>query len=112
MTSRPRVAILEVYGAVKSDLEARQMSKTDDLSALWARVMNRIEARRVAWSKPATAFISQPEPRTIGSYARGRQLAAGNFVFAGTLIEAPDIQLWDLPAPDNAFRAAWFRLVG
>ena len=81
------------------------MSRTDDLSARWGRLMNRVEARRVAWSKPATAFISQPEPRTIGSFARGRQLAAGSFVFAGTLIEAPDVALWDLPAPDDAFRA-------
>lgn len=81
------------------------MSKPDDLTARWARLMNRFEARRAAWSKPATAFISQPEPRTIGSFARGRQLAAGNFVFAGTLIEAPDLSLWDLPAPDDQFRA-------
>jgi uncharacterized heparinase superfamily protein len=82
-----------------------QMSKTDDLTARWSRLMNGYEARRAAWSKPATAFISQPEPRTIGSFARGRQLAAGNFVFAGTLIEAPDLSLWDLPAPDDQFRA-------
>jgi len=81
------------------------MSRTDDLSARWTRLVNRLEARRAAWSKSPTAFISQPEPRTIGSFARGRQLSAGNFVFAGTLIEAPDVGLWDLPAPDEAFRA-------
>ncbi len=82
------------------------MSRTDDISARWARLMNRLEARRAAWSKPATAFISQPEPRTIGSFARGRQLSAGNFVFAGTLIQAPPhTRLWDLAAPDAEFSA-------
>ena len=81
------------------------MSKTDDLSARWARIMNRLEARRAAWTRPATAFISQPEPRTIGSFARGRQLSAGNFVFAGTLIQAPHTRLWDLAAPDVEFSA-------
>ncbi|WP_371225181.1 heparinase II/III family protein [Roseovarius sp. 2305UL8-3] len=81
------------------------MSRTDDISARWARLMNRLEARRAAWSKPATAFLSQPEPRTIGSFARGRQLSAGNFVFAGTLIQAPHTRLWDLAAPDEEFSA-------
>ena len=76
---------------------------TEDFSARWARFMNRFEARRATWSRPATAFVSQPEPRTIGSYARGRQLSAGNFVFAGTLIQAPGVGLWDLTAPDPGF---------
>ena len=79
------------------------MSKTDDLSARWVRLMNRLEARRAAWARPATAFISQPEPRTIGSFARGRQLSAGNYVFAGSLIQAPGHDLWDLTPPDDAF---------
>lgn len=39
----------------------------------------------------------------MGSFARGRQLCAGNFLFAGYLIEAPDTSLWDLPMPDEAF---------
>ncbi len=76
---------------------------TDDFQTRWARFMNRFEARRAAWASPVTAFVSQPEPRTIGSYARGRQLSAGNFVFAGTLIQAPDKGLWDLTAPDAEF---------
>lgn len=76
----------------------------DDFPARWTRFMNRFEARRAAWSRPATAFVSQPEPRTIGSYARGRQLSTGNFVFAGTLIQAPNAGLWDLDAPDRAFQ--------
>jgi len=57
--------------------------------------MHRVHARRAARAKPATAFVQQPEPRTIGRVARGRQLLAGNFLFAGTLTEVPDASLWD-----------------
>lgn len=81
------------------------MSKQDTVSARWARLMNRLAARRAAWSGPATAFLSRPEPRTIGSHARGRQLMAGNFVFAGLHVEAPDLRLWDIPASSEAFSA-------
>ncbi|WP_102109176.1 heparinase II/III family protein [Oceaniglobus roseus] len=65
--------------------------------------MNRLHARASTLSKPATGFTSHPEPRTIGSFARGRQLSAGNFLFAGYLVEAPDTAIWDLPMPDLAF---------
>ncbi|RYH09671.1 heparinase II/III family protein [Tropicimonas sp. IMCC6043] len=68
--------------------------------------MNRLAARRAAHSRPATAFISRPEPRTIGSFARGRQLVAGNFLFAGHLVEAPDTPLWALDMPSPRFEAA------
>ncbi|MCK0126521.1 heparinase II/III family protein [Gelidibacter sp. F2691] len=47
--------------------------------------------------------MSQPEPRTIGSFARGRQLLAGNFLFAGHLVNAPDHMLWDIKPPNPAF---------
>ena len=57
--------------------------------------MHRVAARRAARSRPATAFVSQPEPRTIGRFARGRQLLAGNLLFAGTLTEAPGGSVWD-----------------
>ncbi|PVA09996.1 heparinase [Pelagivirga sediminicola] len=67
--------------------------------------MNRIAARRAARARPVTAFVSSPEPRTIGSFARGRQLSAGNFMFAGHLVERPDLQLWDITPPDAAFEA-------
>lgn len=53
--------------------------------------------------RAATGFVSQPEPKTIGSHARGRQLLAGNFLFAGHLAEAPGRLIWDLPVPDAAF---------
>ncbi|MDT8857361.1 heparinase II/III family protein [Paracoccaceae bacterium Fryx2] len=64
--------------------------------------MNRLEARRSAFARPATGFISQPEPRSIGLFSRGKQLIAGNFMFAGTLIEAPGASPWDLALTDAA----------
>ncbi|SLN47750.1 Heparinase II/III-like protein [Roseovarius gaetbuli] len=79
------------------------MSKPENLSARWTRLLNRVAARRAALSRPATAFLSQPEPRTIGSFARGRQLCAGNFVFAGRLVAAPETSIWDLKVKDPSF---------
>ncbi len=70
------------------------------------RLFNRLAALRAARARPATGFVSQPEPRTIGSFARGRQLVAGNFLFAGFLIEGPGKSLWDLPMPDPGFEEA------
>ncbi|MFC2966640.1 heparinase II/III family protein [Acidimangrovimonas pyrenivorans] len=67
------------------------------------RLMNRLHARLSTRSRAATGFVSQPEPRTIGSYARGRQLIAGNFLFAGFLVEAPGTDLWDLDSPHPSF---------
>ncbi len=52
----------------------------------------------------ATGFASQPEPRTIGLYARGRQLLAGNFVSGGKVLEAPGVPIWDVDLPDPAMR--------
>jgi uncharacterized heparinase superfamily protein len=69
------------------------------------RFMNRVRARAVAFSRLDTAFVSAPEPRTIGSFARGRQLIAGNYLFSGHLLTARGTDLWDLPAPDAGFLA-------
>lgn len=66
-------------------------------------LMHRLHARLAALARPATGFVSQPEPKTIGSYARGRQLTAGNFLFAGFLIEGKNTSIWDLPIPDPRF---------
>ncbi len=65
--------------------------------------MNRFAARRVALSRPATAFVSQPEPRTIGSYAKGRQLVSGNYLFAGHLLQGAGQGIWDVAPPDANF---------
>ncbi|MDA7429416.1 heparinase II/III family protein [Primorskyibacter aestuariivivens] len=79
------------------------MSGNESWSARYTRLMHRVHARLTSRARAATGFVSQPEPRTIGSFNRGRQLIAGNLMFAGHLIEANDAMIWDLPAPDAAF---------
>ncbi|MGX9356387.1 heparinase II/III family protein [Roseobacteraceae bacterium S113] len=79
------------------------MSNSESWSAKRTRLMHRWHARRTARVTPAKGFVSSPEPRTVGSYARGRQLCAGNLMFAGHLIEAAQTQPWDIAAPDIAF---------
>ena len=66
---------------------------------------NRLAVWRAGFARPALAFRSQPEPRSIGLFARGRQIVAGNFLFAGKLVQAPGAALWDVTAPDPAFAA-------
>ncbi|NRB01875.1 MAG: heparinase II/III family protein [Rhodobacteraceae bacterium] len=65
--------------------------------------MNRWHARRTARGAQVTAFVSSPEPRTIGSFARGRQMVAGNYLFAGHLIEAKGTSVWDVTAPTDSY---------
>jgi len=67
--------------------------------------MDRIHARLAARARPVTGFVSAPEPRSIGHFARGRQLIAGNFLLAGHLIEAPDTVIWEIGPPDAPFAA-------
>lgn len=76
------------------------MVKVLTWAARQARLMDRVHARLAARARPATGFVSAPEPRTIGHFARGRQLIAGNFLFEGHLIEAPDSLIWDIAPPD------------
>ena len=66
---------------------------------------NRLAIWRAGFGKAASGFVSQPEPRSIGLYARGKQLVAGNFLFAGHLVEAPGKSLWEITPPDAAFAA-------
>ena len=67
------------------------------------RWQNWLAAWRASRSHAATGFVSQPEPRSIGLFARGKQLTTGNFLFAGQLIEAPGTLLWDVPATAPEF---------
>ena len=76
------------------------------LSARKARFLNRWHAARITRAQAVTAFVSSPEPRTIGSFARGRQLVAGNYLFAGSLIEAPGENVWEVTPPDRAYEDA------
>lgn len=80
------------------------MSKQDPLSAFFARMFSKIAARSGAFSSAPTAFVSSPEPRTIGLYARGKQLVAGNYLFAGQLLSGARLEFWDLPQASPEFQ--------
>ena len=80
------------------------MSHNNSFAAKKVYLLNRWHAARVGRMQArAVGFVSSPEPRTIGSFARGRQLLAGNFLFAGHLLEQKGADLWDLPAPNTDF---------
>ena len=66
------------------------------------RLADRLAALAAGRARPAGGFLSQPEPRSIGLYARGKQLTEGNILLAGHLAKAPGQSLWEL-APDPAF---------
>ena len=72
-------------------------------SARRTRWGNRLAARRSTRAAPAGGFTSQPEPRTIGFYARGRQLTAGNFLLGGHMVETH--RPWEIEPPSPAFSA-------
>lgn len=67
------------------------------------RARNRLAAWRAGAAR-ARGFTSQPDPRTIGSDARGRQLMAGNLMFAGVLVQADGRSPWDITPPTDAYR--------
>ena len=64
---------------------------------------NRFAMWRALRHRPAQGFVSQPEPRSIGLYGRGKQLVAGNFLFAGQLIEARGRSIWDMDEANHEF---------
>ena len=76
------------------------MAKPQTWRAKRTQFMHRVHARAASRARPATGFVSQPEPRTIGHFARGRQLVAGNYLFAGALVEAKNAIIWDI-SKDN-----------
>ncbi|WP_112308827.1 heparinase II/III family protein [Pseudogemmobacter bohemicus] len=67
------------------------------------RLANRYAAWAARRAKPAGGFSLRPEPRSVGLYARGKQIMAGNIMLAGHLVEAGDSEIWDLAAPDPVF---------
>lgn len=71
-----------------------------------AQALDRLQAARAALARPATGIVAHPAPRLAGLYARGRQLLAGNFLFAGHLNEAPGTIPWELEPPSADFAAA------
>lgn len=68
-----------------------------------SRFANRWAAWRAGFAPKPKGFTSQPEPRLIGSDARGRQLMAGNLLFSGVLVQMPKDLPWTIAAPSDAF---------
>ena len=70
------------------------------------RWLNRLHAIWACLSPSAAAFTMMSDTRVTGSVERGRQLAAGDFLFAGLHLPAPGQDIWDLPMPSAGFEAA------
>lgn len=80
------------------------MSETRSFAARKAQFLNRWHAARAARSAfKSMGFVSSPEPRTIGSFAKGRQLLAGNFLFAGHLVQSGGLSVWEVKSPNDSF---------
>lgn len=76
------------------------------LKARQSHFLNKWHARMATRTRAQVrGFVSSPEPRTIGSFARGRQLISGNYLFSGSLIHAPEQTLWEVTVPDSAYAA-------
>jgi uncharacterized heparinase superfamily protein len=67
------------------------------------RLADRLAIVAAGRMRVAGGFVSQPEPRSFGVLARGKQLMAGSILFSGYLAEAQDAVLWDITPPDPAF---------
>lgn len=81
------------------------MGSISNTSKQFDRLADRLAVLAARRARPAGGFVSQPEPRSIGHYARGKQLVSGNILLAGHLAEAPGLSLWNIPPPDAAFAA-------
>ncbi|MEP4196522.1 MAG: heparinase II/III family protein [Aliishimia sp.] len=79
------------------------MTQQSSFNARKTRLLNTMHARLSTRARAATAFVTAPEPRTIGSFAKGRQLMAGNYLFAGHLVTAQGTAIWDLKSPASEF---------
>lgn len=62
--------------------------------------MDRLAARWLGRVRAPVAIISQPEPRSLGLYARGQQMLAGNFLVAGELLTAQGAVPFDANTPE------------
>ncbi len=82
------------------------MQQKPTLSTRIARWRTQRLAKRAAVSDVPAGFVSQPEPRTIGRFARGKQLVAGNLQFAGHVLTLEGNTPWDLDAPNQGFEDA------
>ena len=79
------------------------MGSTSGTSKRLDRLADRLAVLAARGARAAGGFVSQPEPRSIGLYTRGKQLVLGNVLLAGHLAEAPGGSIWDIATPDPAF---------
>lgn len=77
------------------------MGGTSSTSKRFDRLADRLAVLAARRARPAGGFVSQPEPRSIGLYTRGKQLISGNILLAGHLAEAPGVSLWEIAAPEG-----------
>ncbi|MFO1201451.1 MAG: heparinase II/III family protein [Tabrizicola sp.] len=77
------------------------MGGNSNTSKRFDRLADRLAVMAARRARPAGGFVSQPEPRSIGLYTRGKQLVLGNILLAGHLAEAPGASLWDIAAPEG-----------
>lgn len=77
------------------------MGGISSTSKRFDRLADRLAVLAARRARPAGGFVSQPEPRSIGLYSRGKQLVSGNILLAGHLVEAPGVSLWDIDAPER-----------
>lgn len=102
-----RGGVVKVTLTRQRAFKAEHMTHFPRLNAQLTHFRNRYHAR-VATRRDGRArgFVSSPEPRTIGSFAKGRQLVVGNFLFAGSLVTVSGKSPWEVEAPDADFAAA------
>jgi uncharacterized heparinase superfamily protein len=97
--------MVRVKDRATNDPGIRHMARSITKAGSAGGMGNRLAIWRAGLVSTATGFKSQPEPRSMGLFARGRQLVAGNVMFAGHLVEAPGVTLWDIKAPEPGFAA-------
>lgn len=68
------------------------------------RVGNRMRAWMLTLSRQVYEIHDLPGPRSLGSVRIGLEMLQGNVKFAGRLVSAPGASIWDIRAPDDAFR--------
>lgn len=73
-------------------------------ASLKRRLANRWRAWLLSLDKTPAVIGNLPGPRSIGSMKIGVDMVQGNVKFAGRLVMAPGASVWEIKAPDDAFR--------
>ncbi|MFN3992624.1 MAG: heparinase II/III family protein [Tabrizicola flagellatus] len=79
------------------------MGGTGIRSGRFDRLADRLALLAARRAPVAGGFVAQPEPRSIGTLSRGRQLVEGTVLLAGHLAEIGGGSIWDVAVPDRAF---------